>query len=253
MIVHWSLTVLTVLIHLSIGQTKTVKIYRLITRRTYEEKMFEKASMKLGLHHSVLTNMTENVEDGSSTRLKQQDEGPKTLNQLGKQEVNDLLKHGAYDVFRDDEDDESKKFEESDIDSILERSTSTVVDTAAKAAESGNVTSKLASYNTATFFSDNADEDVDVNDPDFWKKLLPEGEEADDLQYLVLEPRQRKQVRRFGAGSDDEDDEELSDDSEMEEDPIEGYKAVAGKKRSDQWTRTWEREGGRVRGKELTL
>ena len=38
-----------------IGQTAEVKVYRLITRRTYEAVMFERASMKLGLEQAVLT------------------------------------------------------------------------------------------------------------------------------------------------------------------------------------------------------
>jgi hypothetical protein len=37
-----------------IGQTCEVKVYRLITRRTYEAVMFERASMKLGLEQAVL-------------------------------------------------------------------------------------------------------------------------------------------------------------------------------------------------------
>ena len=40
--------------------------------------------------------------------------------------MDELLKRGAYDVFREDGDDESKKFCESDIDSILERSATVV-------------------------------------------------------------------------------------------------------------------------------
>lgn len=36
-----------------IGQTSTVRIYRLITRKTYEAEMFRKASRKLGLHQAV--------------------------------------------------------------------------------------------------------------------------------------------------------------------------------------------------------
>ena len=36
-----------------IGQTRAVKVYRLITRNSYEEVMFEKASLKLGLDQAV--------------------------------------------------------------------------------------------------------------------------------------------------------------------------------------------------------
>lgn len=40
-----------------IGQKKNVKIYRLITRNTYEKTMFERAGMKLGLDKAVLSRI----------------------------------------------------------------------------------------------------------------------------------------------------------------------------------------------------
>ena len=40
-----------------IGQNKMVKVYRLITRNSYEREMFDRASMKLGLDKAVLQSM----------------------------------------------------------------------------------------------------------------------------------------------------------------------------------------------------
>ena len=40
-----------------IGQDKMVKIYRLVTRNTYEREMFDRASLKLGLDKAVLQSM----------------------------------------------------------------------------------------------------------------------------------------------------------------------------------------------------
>ena len=37
-----------------IGQSKNVTIYRLITRRSFESEMFQRASKKLGLEQAVL-------------------------------------------------------------------------------------------------------------------------------------------------------------------------------------------------------
>ena len=37
-----------------IGQTKSVKVYRLLTRNTYEMQMFHMSSMKMGLDQVVL-------------------------------------------------------------------------------------------------------------------------------------------------------------------------------------------------------
>lgn len=44
-----------------IGQTKSVKVYRLLTRRTYEMQMFHMSSLKMGLDQAVL----QGIENGS--------------------------------------------------------------------------------------------------------------------------------------------------------------------------------------------
>ena len=43
-----------------IGQTKNVKIYRLLTRKTYEMQMFHMSSMKMGLDQAVLQGIENN-------------------------------------------------------------------------------------------------------------------------------------------------------------------------------------------------
>lgn len=48
-----------------IGQSKAVKVYRLITRNSYEREMFDKASLKLGLDKAVLQSMS--GRDGNIT------------------------------------------------------------------------------------------------------------------------------------------------------------------------------------------
>jgi SNF2 family DNA or RNA helicase len=42
-----------------------VKIYRLITRNTYEREMFDRASLKLGLDKAVLQSMNTNLVSSS--------------------------------------------------------------------------------------------------------------------------------------------------------------------------------------------
>ena len=95
-----------------IGQTKNVKVYRLLTRKTYEMQMFHMSSLKMGLDQAVLTGF----ESSSSG------EGAMT-----KEEVERLLRHGAYDIFNEDKsgmaEAESNEFVSQDIDSILERRT----------------------------------------------------------------------------------------------------------------------------------
>ena len=54
-----------------IGQSKAVKVYRLITRNSYEREMFDKASLKLGLDKAVLQSMSgrENNINGVSSPI----------------------------------------------------------------------------------------------------------------------------------------------------------------------------------------
>ena len=48
-----------------IGQKKSVTIYRLITRKSFEAEMFERASKKLGLEQAVLGTRQFNDQDVS--------------------------------------------------------------------------------------------------------------------------------------------------------------------------------------------
>lgn len=66
-----------------IGQTKDVKIYRLITRNTYEERLFECSSRKYGLDEAILGNRV-----GADVNLDHD------------KHIESLLKHGAYDIMK---------------------------------------------------------------------------------------------------------------------------------------------------------
>ena len=46
-----------------IGQKKTVKVYRLICKATYEAELFDKANRKLGLDRAVLHTMHSKKDD----------------------------------------------------------------------------------------------------------------------------------------------------------------------------------------------
>merc|ERR1712176_1369501 len=98
-----------------IGQTKKVEVYRLLSRKTYELKMFHMASLKLGLDQAVLQGIENNQKKCS----------------LSKKEIEKLLRHGAYDIFNEDKsgmaEAESNQFISQDIDSILERRTRKLV------------------------------------------------------------------------------------------------------------------------------
>ncbi len=83
-----------------IGQTKAVKIYRLLTAKTYESHMFHISSMKLGLDRAVLHGT-----DGFNGKSED-----KNGLKLSKAEVENLLKRGAYAIFNEEDNNASKQF-----------------------------------------------------------------------------------------------------------------------------------------------
>lgn len=143
-----------------IGQKNEVKIYRLITKNSYEREMFDKAGMKLGLDRAVLQKMS--FDQKEDTPAKKEDA------------IQLLLRKGAYGVLMDT-DDASQKFCEEDIDQILERRTKII-----KHSDGGNVFSK------ATF-----QVGEDMEDPDFWENLLTQKKSEEN------EGRIKRQCRRL--------------------------------------------------------
>uniref|UniRef100_A0A8C3HT15 Chromodomain helicase DNA binding protein 9 n=1 Tax=Chrysemys picta bellii TaxID=8478 RepID=A0A8C3HT15_CHRPI len=177
-----------------IGQNKAVKVYRLITRNSYEREMFDRASLKLGLDKAVLQSMSgrENSVGG--------------IQQLSKKEIEDLLRRGAYGAIMDEED-EGSKFCEEDIDQILQRRTKTIT------IESEGRGSTFAK---ASFVASGNRTDISLDDPNFWQKWAKKAEiDIDTISgrnSLVIDtPRIRKQTRPFSATKD-----ELAELSEAE-------------------------------------
>ncbi|XP_059529097.1 chromodomain-helicase-DNA-binding protein 7 isoform X3 [Myotis daubentonii] len=185
-----------------IGQSKSVKIYRLITRNSYEREMFDKASLKLGLDKAVLQSMSgrENAANG--------------VQQLSKKEIEDLLRKGAYGALMDEED-EGSKFCEEDIDQILLRRTHTIT------IESEG---KGSTFAKASFVASGNRTDISLDDPNFWQKWAKKAElDIDALNgrnNLVIDtPRVRKQTRLYSAVKEDELMEFSDLESDSEEKP----------------------------------
>jgi chromodomain-helicase-DNA-binding protein 7 len=162
-------------------------VYRLLTRKTYEMHMFHKASLKLGLDRAVLAH-ARNMDAESNTPAQRGNGKP----DLQAKEIDELLKRGAYDVFRED-DQEQREFVEADIDSIMKRSAHKV--TYGDQENAG--LSTLSSFSKASFVSTDHNEDIDINDPDFWKKAVglsePKLDSEDQPGHTLPQQRRRKQ------------------------------------------------------------
>ncbi|KAM6927303.1 LOW QUALITY PROTEIN: chromodomain-helicase-DNA-binding protein 6 [Xenentodon cancila] len=184
-----------------IGQSKAVKVYRLITRNSYEREMFDKASLKLGLDKAVLQDIN---RKGSLNGVQQ----------LSKLEVEDLLKKGAYGALMDEED-EGSKFCEEDIDQILQRRTQTITIQSE---------GKGSTFAKASFVSSGNRTDISLDDPNFWQKWAKiaevEIDSRSEKESLVIDtPRVRKQTRHYNSFEDDELMEFSELDSDSEERP----------------------------------
>jgi len=153
-----------------IGQLKKVKVYRFITRKSYETAMFQAASIKLGLDYAVMGGMKPNALAGING-AKEAD----NFSSLSKKELENLLKHGAYDIFSEEKDGSgaqtSQQFMEEDIDDILKRSA--VVVHGKKTGEDAEIKDKAsASFSKASFVTGSGADDVAIDDPDFWSKVV---------------------------------------------------------------------------------
>lgn len=101
--------------------------------------MFHMSSMKMGLDQAVLQGI-ENTGGNKDV--------------MTKEEVEKLLKNGAYDIFKEDKDGsgekESNDFVSQDIDSILARRAKTIVheNTGSKSSAAGGTFSKASFKNT---------------------------------------------------------------------------------------------------------
>ena len=96
-----------------IGQKKLVKVFRLVTRNTYESEMVERANKKLGLERAMNADRANDGLDKSKANGPPQDRA----------EVDAMLKRGAHDIFLNEDDDTAyQKFNEADIDEILQSS-----------------------------------------------------------------------------------------------------------------------------------
>lgn len=136
-----------------IGQTKNVMIYRLITSRSFEQEMFDRASKKLGLEQAVLGTF-DKADDGKPTA----------------KEMEQLLRKGAYALLEDD-DEMAEEFAADDIENILKKRTRTRIVEGTKTASWLN---KQGMVTKSKFTADSKSASLDMDDPNFWEKVMPD-------------------------------------------------------------------------------
>lgn len=151
-----------------IGQRKPVKVFRLITDNTVEERIVERAEMKLRLDSIV-------IQQG---RLIDQQ------NKLGKDEMLQMIRHGATHVFAS----KDSELTDEDIDTILERG-------AKKTAEMNERLKKLGESSLRNFTMDTGSTETSLYNF--------EGEDYREKQKLSLiewiEPPKRERKANYAV------------------------------------------------------
>ena len=162
-----------------IGQTKLVRIYRLVTKDTYEMHLLDAANQKLGLEHAVIghggyhLNTENSSTHGGGDGSMHKGGANKSGVPFKAAEVEELLKHGAQKLFTEEHDRAIEQFNAESIEQILLRCATTKKGEDAKDKSTGGAFSK------ASFGVDEGGKDgevTDLHDPDFWSKMLGEEE-----------------------------------------------------------------------------
>ncbi|KPP73384.1 chromodomain-helicase-DNA-binding protein 5-like [Scleropages formosus] len=199
-----------------IGQNKKVMIYRFVTRASVEERITQVAKRKMMLTHLV-------VRPGL---------GSKT-GSMSKQELDDILKFGTEELFKDDveaarangdtkdgEEGSVIHYDDDAISKLLDRSQDATEDT-----EIQNMNEYLSSFKVAQYVVREEDGEEEVQreiikqeenvDPDYWEKLLRhhyEQQQEDLARNLGKGKRVRKQVNYNDTSQEDQEwQDDLSD------------------------------------------
>ena len=165
-----------------IGQTKDVKVYRLITNGTYEYELFQSASRKAALDEVLIggggADMDDDDEedyggyasydeDGENRRVNGGQKTKKKKNEA--ERITALLQKGLqFARMGESANEESKRFEDEDIDTILTKR----ADVKTIGPKKGNA------FSTFTFDAREEEDKKkfgdDVDPAEYWKTMFPE-------------------------------------------------------------------------------
>jgi chromodomain-helicase-DNA-binding protein 1 len=186
-----------------IGQKNQVNIYRLVTRSSVEEEIVERAKQKMVLDHLVIQRMD------TTGRTVLDKKASSSTTPFNKEDLNAILKFGAEELFKDEEDGDEEPT--CDIDEILRRA-ETRDEAPATVGEELLSAFKVASF--AAFEEDKEvpsteqepdDESKDWDEiiPENFRKKVEEEERQKEMDDLYLPPRSRKTLQQINQSDSD--------------------------------------------------
>lgn len=186
-----------------IGQKNQVNIYRLVTARSVEEEIVERAKQKMVLDHLVIQRMD------TTGRTVLDKKGSSNNNPFNKEDLTAILKFGAEELFKDE--DEKDEEPNCDIDEILRRA-ETRDDVPALVGDELLSAFKVANF--AAFdedtepspdpvAADDESKDWDEIIPEKLRKKVEEQERSREMEDLYLPPRSRKTLQQINQSESD--------------------------------------------------
>lgn len=182
-----------------IGQTKSVNVYRFVSKGTMEEDMIERAKKKMVLEYLLIKQMdTSGLSLMDKNTLSTASKSGGKIGELpfNKEEMSAILKFGAQKMFQDEQN--TQKLDDMDLDDILARAEHTETLTN-QGGQSLGGEDFLAQFQVA---------DYGGTDDISWDDIIPESErpaaaeeEATNLE-LFDRAAKRKQYN-YGEASDD--------------------------------------------------
>lgn len=189
-----------------IGQKHIVNIYRFMVKDSVEENILERAKKKLVLDHLVIQRMSGKSGSVSSTSANSGPGDNAKGGMFSKNELADILKFGAEELFKTREDDQydtsgapivsmvkNQLLEEMDIDEILARA-----EPASEMIQPG--LELLSAFKVADFSTTTADDDEDTatdkkKSDNFWDRIVPvelRPTRSSSSDIIMTGPRARK-------------------------------------------------------------
>ncbi|EDW76662.1 uncharacterized protein Dwil_GK15574 [Drosophila willistoni] len=190
-----------------IGQKNQVNIYRLVTARSVEEQIVERAKQKMVLDHLVIQRM----DTTGRTVLDKSGSGHSTnSNPFNKDDLSAILKFGAEELFKDEQEHDDELV--CDIDEILRRAETRNEDPEMPADDllSAFKVASIAAFEEEPTASgggesgnkpehENPDDEDDSKDwddiiPEGFRKVIEDQERAKEMEDLYLPPRRKTQT-----------------------------------------------------------
>ncbi|XP_030561881.1 chromodomain-helicase-DNA-binding protein 1 isoform X1 [Drosophila novamexicana] len=182
-----------------IGQKNQVNIYRLVTARSVEEQIVERAKQKMVLDHLVIQRMD---TTGRTVLDKSGNGHSSNSNPFNKDDLSAILKFGAEELFKDEQEHEEELV--CDIDEILRRAETRNEDPEMPGDDllSAFKVASIAAFQedepseTASKDQQGADEEDDSKDwddiiPEGYRKVIEDQARAKEMEDLYLPPRRK--------------------------------------------------------------